>query len=144
MGAIFAKIFGGEDASSKAGSSSAPKTSSASTSTSNGNEWPAKRHFPKEEFPADKMWTADELRVHDGVEKPMFIAVLGTVYDVSVSENFIPEKGYGKLWGGRDATFALSKMSLEPSDSNKLPPEWNLDESTHQEKTSLVSWRDHF
>lgn len=85
------------------------------------------------------------MREYNGENKPMYISVLGTVFDVSPSENFIPEKGYGMLWGGRDATYALSKMSLEPADSNKQPgAEWDLKDSADTEKTSLVSWRDHF
>jgi len=122
---------------------------SKTTGSTEAPEWPAKRHFPADAHPSDnsvdKVWTAGALAAFDGVEKPMYICVLGIVYDVSPSENFVPEKGYGSLWGGRDATYALSTMSLERSDANKLPPlGWDLNASSEQEKAALVSWRDHF
>lgn len=105
-------------------------------------ETPPKRVFPKEEHDPKREWTAAQLREYDGVDKPMYIAVCGLVYDVSESENFFPEKGYGKLWGGRESSYSLSKMSLEEGDSNRL--DWKMDSLSKIEKESLQSWNEHF
>lgn len=55
---------------------------------------------------------------------------------------FKTESGYGKLWGGRDATFALAMMSLNPEDASNLT--WTWEELPHDNRISLKSWRDHF
>lgn len=144
------KAAAGESSGASKQDDGAPKAEgSKTTESTDAPEWPAKRHFPADAHPADnsadKVWTATSLAEFNGIEKPMYICVLGVVYDVSPSENFVPEKGYGNLWGGKDATYALSTMSLERTDANKLPPlGWDLQASSEQEKAALVSWRDHF
>ncbi len=162
QGILSALGFGGSKASTDKGNASADKNNTSKDASgvskttqsteASASEWPAKKHFPADAHPADnspeKVWSAADLAEFDGVAKPMYICVLGTVYDVSPSENFVPEKGYGNLWGGRDATYALSTMSLERTDANKLPGMgehgWDLNASKEQEKSALVSWRDHF
>ncbi len=74
------------------------------------------------------------------IHKQVYIGVKGIVYDVSISENFKPDQGYGKLWAGKDATYALSKMSLKPEDAGKM--DWNG--LNDMEYLSLASWEAHF
>jgi len=107
------------------------------------HELPAKRtNFPPKDLPENNIFTLESLQEWDGVNAKMFLAVCGIVLDVSISENFVPEHGYGKLWAGRDATFALAKMSLDPSHANKL--DWTFDDFSILERKSLKSWRAHF
>ena len=50
--------------------------------------------------------------------------------------------GYGKLWGGRDATFSLAMVSLDAKDSGKL--DWKWADLPEENVKSLKSWREHF
>lgn len=89
------------------------------------------------------VFTLGELSKCNGEDKgPMYIGVYGKIIDVSSSENFKSDAGYGKLWAGRDATYCLAKMSLKPADCNKL--DWNFDDFSEAEQKALDGWVKHF
>ncbi|DAZ93935.1 TPA: hypothetical protein N0F65_012881 [Lagenidium giganteum] len=64
-----------------------------------------------------KYLTLNELRGFNGEEgKPIYIALLDEVYDVSAKRDFYgPGEGY-HLFAGRDASRSLAKMSFEKED----------------------------
>lgn len=95
-----------------------------------------------DKLPADRVFTLETLAQWDGIKLPMCVAVCGRVVDVSSSMNFTPVFGYGKLWGGRDASYALAHASLKAEDANVL--EWDLEELGDQQKDSLKSFYKHF
>ncbi|CAD7953884.1 unnamed protein product [Amoebophrya sp. A120] len=108
-------------------------------------ERPPKKQFPvPEEGSRDPNyeWTFQTLRDYDGDKNRMYIGVCGLVFDVQESDNFRPDFGYGKLWGGRDATYSLAMLSLKPDDAAKL--DWKLEDLPDGNKESLKSWLDHF
>lgn len=73
----------------------------------------------------------------------MYVGVLGQVYDVSSSENFdCAAMGYGQLWAGRDASYALATLSLKPEDVNRL--DWSVDSLDETQLTALAGWAAHF
>mmetsp|Transcript_5134 Transcript_5134/g.15232 ORF Transcript_5134/g.15232 Transcript_5134/m.15232 type:complete len:223 (-) Transcript_5134:93-761(-) len=93
-------------------------------------------------LPADRVFTLETLAPWDGRNLPMCLCVCGKVVDVSSSPNFSPDFGYGKLWGGRDASYALARASLEAEDANVL--EWDLEELEQPQRDSLLSFYKHF
>ncbi|CAD7974377.1 unnamed protein product [Amoebophrya sp. A25] len=107
-------------------------------------ERPPKKEFgpPPPDRDVTKEWTFETLRNYDGDKDRMYIAVCGKVFDVQDSDNFRCDFGYGKLWGGRDATYSLAMLSLKPEDAAKL--DWKIDDLPDQNKESLKSWLDHF
>eukprot|EP00400_MALV-I_sp_L67-5_P000383 gene383-677_t len=91
--------------------------------------------------PVPYEYTLKELAQYDGkVHKQMYVSVKGVVYDVTSSENFVPERGYGMLWGGKDATYALATMSLKPEAVNV--EEWG--DLNDQNLLTLENWSNHF
>ncbi len=61
--------------------------------------------------------TPSELRKFDGRDgRPIYLAVRGTVYDVTPSRDFYGEGGSYALFAGRDCTRALAKNSLSDAD----------------------------
>lgn len=100
------------------------------------------REIPKWAAPADGVFTFDSLAKFDGKKLPMCLGVCGKVVNVSASANFSPDQGYGKLWAGRETTYAMAKVSLTPTDANRL--DFKLDDFTAQERTALAGWYKHF
>lgn len=92
--------------------------------------------------PADGIFTFESLAKFDGKKLPMCLGVCGKVVNVSSSANFTPDAGYGKLWAGRETTYAMAKVSLTPADANKL--DFKLEDFTAQERTALAGWYKHF
>jgi hypothetical protein len=72
----------------------------------------------------------------------MCIGICGLVLDVSSSHNFTPDFGYGKLWAGKDTTWAMAIVSLKPYDANKF--EWNLEDLSEEHLQALAGWYSHF
>ena len=74
--------------------------------------------------------TLDDLSKYDGSspERPVYFASDGRVWDVTQSERF--QDAY-KQWSGKDASFALAKMSMDPNDINK----------TNWEDLSTEEWK---
>lgn len=87
--------------------------------------------------------TSEKLKDFNGKDgKPVYISVLGQVHDCTSSEHIKAETGYGKLWGGRDATYSLAKGSLKPEDAHRL--DFTDADFTHNEKRSLRLYEQHF
>ncbi|KAI9096219.1 cytochrome b5-like heme/steroid binding domain-containing protein [Phlyctochytrium arcticum] len=68
--------------------------------------------------PGNKKFTRAELAQFDGSNEsaPVYLAVKGTVFDVTRNrEMYTPGKGYS-VFAGKDASCALGKSSLKPED----------------------------
>jgi len=83
-----------------------------------------------------------ELSRWDGVHLPMCIGICGLVIDVSASQNFVPDFGYGKLWAGKDTTWAMATVSLNAGDANRF--DFDLEELTEEQLKTLAGWYKHF
>mmetsp|Transcript_16059 Transcript_16059/g.38016 ORF Transcript_16059/g.38016 Transcript_16059/m.38016 type:complete len:173 (-) Transcript_16059:144-662(-) len=87
-------------------------------------------------------FTLETLATFDGTTMPSYIGVLGKVYDVSESSNFQAGGGYGDLWAGSDATFALATLSLERKDRNRL--DWEMSQFNDGQLRALAAWKRYF
>ncbi|CAA7408113.1 unnamed protein product [Spirodela intermedia] len=85
--------------------------------------------------------TAAELRAYDGSEegKPIYVAVKGTVYDVTSGKGFYGPGGSYCMFAGRDASRALGKMSKSEEEVSG-----NLDGLTEKELGVLDDWEKKF
>ncbi|KAG0212785.1 Bifunctional protein GlmU [Mortierella sp. GBA30] len=84
-----------------------------------------------------RIFTAQELAQHDGTDPnaPIYVAIKGTVFDVSTKkEMYGPGAGY-HCFAGKDASKALGKSSLKPEDC--IPDISGLDE---KERKTLDDW----
>lgn len=87
---------------------------------------------------ATRTMSLSDLAPHDGRDgRPIYFSSDGWVWDASSSEMF--RESYG-LWAGKDATVALAKMSLDPSDVNRT--DW--DSLSADDLKSLHSWTEYF
>jgi len=77
---------------------------------------PPTAYVPKVIVPRD--FTKEQLREYDGsnLEKGIYVAVKGKVYDVSSRADFYGPQGSYHLFAGRDASRALALGSLEAAD----------------------------
>lgn len=89
-----------------------------------------------------KRFTLGELAAYSGIGAPMYVGVLGRVHDVSASENFEHGQGYGKVWAGRDATYALAMSSLRDEDANRL--DWDAKDFNTAQLRALQMWQLYF
>mmetsp|Transcript_40888 Transcript_40888/g.89495 ORF Transcript_40888/g.89495 Transcript_40888/m.89495 type:complete len:258 (-) Transcript_40888:202-975(-) len=87
-------------------------------------------------------FTVSQLAHFDGRELPVYLGVCGKIVDCSSSENIKAGEGYGKLWAGRDATYALATLSLVPDDANKF--DFELSDFTPDQHKALAGWYKHF
>jgi len=94
------------------------------------------------ELPPGGVFDLEELSRWDGKQLPMCIGVCGVVLDVSSSANFVPDFGYGKLWAGRDTTYAMATVSLKDYDANKL--DFKLEDFNEDQFKALAGWYKHF
>eukprot|EP00930_Biecheleria_cincta_P031160 TRINITY_DN21620_c0_g1_i1.p1 TRINITY_DN21620_c0_g1~~TRINITY_DN21620_c0_g1_i1.p1 ORF type:complete len:195 (+),score=33.03 TRINITY_DN21620_c0_g1_i1:60-644(+) len=96
----------------------------------------------EKELPADRIFSLETLAPWDGLQLPMCIGVCGKVLDVSSSENLVPGFGYGELWAGKDATYALAHSSLKAEAVNVL--DYDLSDWEPSRVEALGSWCNHF
>merc|ERR1712194_210632 len=124
-------------------------TSSAQIGSAGEPSW--EELGPKKQFPplteADKLGpdvllTIEELAKWNGIDNRMFVGVCGKVFDVQESENFRPEKGYGKLWAGKDATYSLATLSLKAEDAGKQ--DYDPHSLSVENLDALKGWFAHF
>eukprot|EP00929_Paragymnodinium_shiwhaense_P007687 TRINITY_DN111596_c0_g1_i1.p1 TRINITY_DN111596_c0_g1~~TRINITY_DN111596_c0_g1_i1.p1 ORF type:complete len:308 (+),score=97.79 TRINITY_DN111596_c0_g1_i1:80-1003(+) len=101
-----------------------------------------RRRRGAEAMPKDGVFTIPLLGKFDGLELPLCLGVCGKVVDVSSSENIKPGDGYGKLWSGRDATWALATLSLKSDDANRL--DFKVSDFTEDQHKALAGWYKHF
>jgi predicted heme/steroid binding protein len=94
------------------------------------------------ELPPGGNFDLSELSRWDGVQLPMCIGICGIVLDVSSSDNFVPDFGYGKLWAGRDTTWAMATASLKAHDANRF--DFQLSDLSQEQFDTLASFYKHF
>jgi len=89
--------------------------------------------------PKDDPITAEELADANGVDgKKCYVAIKGTVYDVSGKDAYLPG-GSSHVFAGKDASRALGKTSTKAED---VQADWqDLDE---KEKGTLNDWITYF
>eukprot|EP00440_Ansanella_granifera_P075325 gb/GFBE01081746.1/.p1 GENE.gb/GFBE01081746.1/~~gb/GFBE01081746.1/.p1 ORF type:complete len:276 (+),score=98.57 gb/GFBE01081746.1/:1-828(+) len=87
-------------------------------------------------------FTLESLKRWDGVQLPMLIGICGLVIDVSPSDNFLPTHGYGKLWSGKDCTWAMATVSLKAHDANRM--DFKVEDLQELQFKSLAGWYKHF
>ncbi|KZV61981.1 progesterone binding protein [Peniophora sp. CONT] len=91
--------------------------------------------------PKDDPWLQEQLKEFNGSDpnKPIYVAIKGTVFDVSPKrETYGPGASYN-LFAGRDASRALGKSSLKEEDAS--PDYSDLPES---ERKVLDDWHSFF
>jgi len=98
--------------------------------------------LPEGSAPDDGVFTLESLKKFDGRTLPMCLGICGKVVNVSLSANFPPGKGYGKVWAGKDSTWGMAKVSLDEASANKL--DWELADFTSEEHKALSGWYKHF
>eukprot|EP00933_Yihiella_yeosuensis_P056335 TRINITY_DN55452_c0_g1_i1.p1 TRINITY_DN55452_c0_g1~~TRINITY_DN55452_c0_g1_i1.p1 ORF type:complete len:284 (+),score=67.15 TRINITY_DN55452_c0_g1_i1:22-873(+) len=108
--------------------------------TKKGLAWVAEEH--DKELPEDGVFTVESLKRWDGVNLPMLVGICGLIIDVSPSDNFVPGFGYGKLWAGKDCTWAMATVSLKHYDANKF--DFKVEELGELQFKSLCGWLKHF
>jgi membrane-associated progesterone receptor component len=81
--------------------------------------------------------TTQELRDHDGTDekKPIYVAVKGPVFDVTISESLYRPGKELAMFAGKDATRALAKMSKNEEDMSS-----SLEGLTEKEIGFLDDW----
>jgi len=94
------------------------------------------------ELPPGGSFDVAELGRWDGVQLPMCIGLCGVVVDVSSSDNFVPNFGYGKLWAGKDTTWAMATVSLKEHDANRF--DFQLENLSEEQFKALAGWYKHF
>jgi len=104
-----------------------------------GMKWNAEHEA---ELPPGGLFDAQELSRWDGIELPMCIGICGKVVDVSSSSNFVPGFGYGKLWAGKDTTWAMANVSLKGEDAGRF--DFTVDDLTEDHFNALAGWHKHF
>ena len=90
------------------------------------------------DVPEKRNYTVAELREYDGAHgrKGILFALRGKVYDVTKGWSFYgPNGGYSML-GGRDASRALAKMSLDEKDVDDP----RIDDLSAEENQTLDEW----
>ncbi|KEF56006.1 uncharacterized protein A1O9_07586 [Exophiala aquamarina CBS 119918] len=99
-----------------------------------------KRFEPKTkvelEPPKDDLMSLEQLAGHDGTnpDKPAYVAIKGTIFDVSKNSAYAPGGSY-QVFAGKDPSRALATSSLKPED---CVPDW--DDLDDKHKTVLDEW----
>ncbi|KIM79824.1 hypothetical protein PILCRDRAFT_823006, partial [Piloderma croceum F 1598] len=80
--------------------------------------------------------SVQELQGHSGrdPDRPIYMAIKGIVFDVSVDPNF-GQDGLFNIYTGKDASRALGMLSMQPAD---LVSDWET--LTDSEKRVLDDW----
>ncbi|KAF2722723.1 cytochrome b5 [Polychaeton citri CBS 116435] len=88
------------------------------------------------EEPKDDIIDLDYLSKCDGKHEgyPTYVAIKGTVFDVTGNKAYGPEGSY-KVFAGKDASRALAQSSLK---EEECTPEWN--DLSDEQKKVLNDW----
>ncbi|KAG0133714.1 cytochrome b5-like heme/steroid binding domain-containing protein [Tuber indicum] len=91
--------------------------------------------------PKDDPISLDELKVADGSfeGRPVYVAIKGTVFDVSSNRSSYGPGGSYHVFAGKDASRALAKSSVKPEDAIA---KW--DDLGDKEKEVLGDWYTYF
>ncbi|KAI0266964.1 cytochrome b5-like heme/steroid binding domain-containing protein [Gloeopeniophorella convolvens] len=91
--------------------------------------------------PKDDPFTQEQLRAFDGSDanKPVYVAIKGTVFDVSHKRETYGPGGSYSLFAGKDASRALGLSSLKPEDA--VPDYSTLEE---KDRKTLDEWHSFF
>ncbi|KAJ3045049.1 hypothetical protein HK097_001302 [Rhizophlyctis rosea] len=87
--------------------------------------------------PGNREFSASELANYNGSdpEQPVYLAIKGTVFDVSKARAmYTPPAGYS-VFAGKDASRGLAKSSLKPEDCVA-----NIDGLSEEETATLEKW----
>jgi len=96
-------------------------------------------------------YTVTELRQFDGLsaikehrgEKAIYLAVSGTVFDVTRGKSFYGPGSAYSIFAGRDATRGLGRMDLDPNTA--VSDEWDdCEDLDASERATASEWRDSF
>jgi len=89
----------------------------------------------------DDPFTQDELKAFDGSDpaKPIYVAIKGTVFDVTRKCDTYGKGGSYSLFAGKDASRALGLSSLKPEDA---VPDWSTLEE--KDRKTLDDWHAFF
>ncbi|MCJ1273599.1 hypothetical protein MMC21_001392 [Puttea exsequens] len=95
---------------------------------------------PKLEPPRDETISVADLAKCDGTDPkyPTYVAVMGTIFDVSGNSSYAPKGSYC-VFAGKDASRALAQSSLKLED---CVPEW--EDLPEKEKGVLKDWHTFF
>jgi len=96
----------------------------------------APKHHVDLDPPKDEPISVEDLSKCDGSDpdKPVYVAIKGTVFDVSKNSAYATEGQY-HVFAGKDASRALATSSLKPED---CVPTW--EDLEDKEKTVLEEW----
>ncbi|KAL9124101.1 MAG: hypothetical protein Q9175_008262 [Cornicularia normoerica] len=91
---------------------------------------------PKLNPPKDEPISVKDLAKCDGTDTsyPTYVAIMGTVFDVSGNTAYSPKNPYS-VFAGKDASRALAQSTLKPEDCR---PEWQ--DLPEKEKGVLQDW----
>lgn len=99
-----------------------------------------------EKLDPHRKFTWKELQKYDGQDptSPIYVAVCGIVYDVTESGAYEPSYGYSSM-AGRDASWLLATMSLEPAHVYQVSgPDPRLASLSSSDLKTLNEWQDYF
>ena len=87
----------------------------------------------------DKAWTLAELAVYNGTDtsKPLLMACLGDVFDVTSGAGFYGPGGPYGVFAGKDASRGLARMEVQYSGAD-------ISDLTGSQHTTLQEWHDKF
>lgn len=133
---IFHRLF--------AGPKGPASTSTAATPSEKTQEEPKTIMQPARDDlapPKDDPFTLEQLKEFDGSDpsKPIYVAIKGTVFDVTRKRDTYGKGGSYNLFAGRDASRALGMSSLKESDAS---PDYSTLPET--EMKVLNDWHDFF
>lgn len=95
----------------------------------------------EEEKDPPRDFTIDQLRDFNGEsDKPIYIALCGDVYDVTVARDMYGNGASYHCFAGRDASRAMAKLSFEEEDLSNN----NIDDLSPFEKDILRDWVDKY
>lgn len=102
----------------------------------------------KKEIEPPRNFTAEQLAHFDGKkdertgdDKPVYLSVNGTVFDVSEGRNFYGPDGPYEAFAGRECGVALAKMSFDVAHLDDLA---GCEQLNFGEKTELEGWIEKF
>ncbi|GAB1727011.1 hypothetical protein NU195Hw_g3864t1 [Hortaea werneckii] len=98
------------------------------------------KHKVELDPPKDDVISVDYLSKCDGTnpDYPTYVAIKGTVFDVTGNKAYGPEGSY-KVFAGKDASRALAQSSLKPEECR---PEW--EDLSDEHKKVLNDWYTYF